>query len=259
MGHLRLGRLPKSRKWSQVIDLLDATPTEPAKIACAVVDAADHRLRLLSSDPSLGFCFWLLTRVTWAARQPDFGDALRELGISVADDASALGFIALISNTAQRETSRHIESGPFGELASLALRRALTETVGESTPSLFGSSVEDLRRSCRAYSKRNQFGILSRRFFADFLARTLRYFVSKELSNHIGSGLGLEDVHNSSDFTKSLDLYARQSARIVEEFASGWYSKHNWESKGEISLEEAQGFVAIALRKLRMELKQERF
>ncbi len=42
----------------------------------------------------------------------------------------------------------------------------------------------------------------------------------------------------------------------MEDFASGWYSKRNWESQGQISPEEARGFVAVALRKLRMEFVQ---
>jgi hypothetical protein len=41
----------------------------------------------------------------------------------------------------------------------------------------------------------------------------------------------------------------------METFAADWYSKHNWEAKGEISVVEAQGFVAVALRKLRSEFK----
>ena len=56
-------------------------------------------------------------------------------------------------------------------------------------------------------------------------------------------------------FTQELDLHARQSARIMREFAEGWYSKANWETRGQISLEDSQAFVAVALRKLRMELK----
>jgi hypothetical protein len=60
---------------------------------------------------------------------------------------------------------------------------------------------------------------------------------------------------DSLEFTQALDTFARQSARIIEDFAAGWYSKHNWEAKGEITEEDAQKFVAVALRKLRMEVK----
>lgn len=257
MGHLRLGRLPKTQKWTQVVDLLDTAPTDVPGIARAVVEAADGQLRFLASDSSLAYCFWILTRVTWAARQPDFLVKLEQLGIFTSRDASVLTFIAQLTDIAQGQISRNPQSGPFGELASLAMSRALTETIGEHGTTLFGSSMEDLQRACASYSTRRRFGVLARQFFGDFFARMLRYFVAKELANHVGFEKGIRGIRESSEFVRSLDLHARQSARIVEEFASGWYSKHNWESKGEISLEDAQGFVAVALRKLRMEMKRE--
>jgi hypothetical protein len=258
MGHLRLGRLPKTLRWTGVVELLSGPAVETPAVARATVEAADHRLRALGSDPSLTYCFWLLTRITWASRSADFATGLADAGVVTQPETSALAFISQVAEQTRSEIGRFSESGPFGDLASLALRRALSETVGQQGSSLFGSSLEDLQRACRAYSTRNQFGILARRFFGDFLARTLRYFVDKEVSNHVGPGHGLSDVGESRQFSEALDLYARQSARIMEDFAAGWYSKHNWESKGQISLEDARGFVAVAMRKLRMELKRER-
>src|SRR5258708_4813722 len=61
MGHVRLGRLPKTRRWAEVIALLtDSSPEDVAAIASATVQAADRRLRELARDPSLTYCFWLL-------------------------------------------------------------------------------------------------------------------------------------------------------------------------------------------------------
>ncbi len=129
------------------------------------------------------------------------------------------------------------------------------ETVGQQGPSLFGSDVDDLRSAFSAHSSRDQFGHISRLFFADLFARTVRSLVDRELSHHVGEGHGISNIHQSAQFMQALDLYTRQASRIMEDFASGWYSKHNWESKDRITLDEARGFVAVALRKLRMELK----
>jgi hypothetical protein len=241
-----------------VVSLLEAPTVEASAVTRATVEAADHRLRALGNDPSVTHCFWLLTRIAWASRGADFAAGLADVGMVIRPESSALAFISQVAEHARKGTSQFTESGPFGELASLALRRALSDTVGQQGPSLFGSSLEDMQRAFRAYSTRTQFGVLARRFFGDFLARTLRYFVDKEVSNYVGPDHGLRDIGDSRQFSESLDLYARQSARIMEEFAAGWYSKHNWESRGQISHDEARGFVAVALRKLRMELKRER-
>ncbi len=255
MGHLRLGRLPKTRRWVDVVELLDASPEDAAGIAAGVVVAADQRLKELGSDPSLGYCFWLLTRIAWASREPDFQQTLSKLGIEASSDTSVLAFISQLADHVQIETARNTSSGHFAELSSLALRRALSETAGQYTGNLFGATVDGLQQAFRAYSRPDEFGRLSHRFFADFFARTLSSLVDRELSHHVGRGKSFESSTNSAAFIKALDLHSRESARIMETFAADWYSKHNWEAKGEISVVEAQGFVAVALRKLRSEFK----
>ncbi len=254
MGHLRLGRLPRTMHWQGVVGLLDDSPDDIPAVARATVTAAEARMRELSRDPSLTYCFWILTRVMVASRESDFRSALQGLSIKPASSDSALAFVTELSEQVRNELTAYPQSGPFGELASLALRRALSETAGVHGRSLFGSSLEDVHHAFRSHSSPDRFGDVARRFFGDFLARTLQFFVDKELSNHVGSGGQLRGIEASREFSAALDVYTRQSARIVEEFASGWYGKHNWESQGAISREEAQGFVAVALRKLRMEL-----
>jgi hypothetical protein len=203
----------------------------------------------------MAHCFWLLTRIAWSSRADSFGTDLRRLGIEVNERTSILTFVSQVSDQVRHELSRATSSGHFSEIASLALRRALTETIGQHGPSLFGSAVEDLQEAFRAHSSRAQFGSLSRRFFADVLARTLRSLVDRELSNQIGQSEKLTTVDETGEFIRALDTYARQSAHIMEDFAAGWYAKNNWESKGEITQEDARRFVGVALRKLRMELK----
>ena len=179
------------------------------------------------------------------------------MGITAGPGLSSLQFIAQVTDRAREEISISSSDGDFAEIGSLALRTALTETVGQQGPSLFGSSVEDLRAAFRGYSTQVQFGRLAHRFFGDFFSRVLRSFVDRELSNHVGTPSGLSNVSESRDFIDGLDIHARQSSRIMEELAGGWYSRHGWESQGQISRDETQRFVAYSLRKLRSEIKRE--
>lgn len=256
MGHIRLGRLPKSQRWRTVVELLDSPQPDAAAVASATVLAASIRLIKLQRDPAVAHCFWLLTRLASAARRSDFVDALPSLGLHAQPTDSILGFIAHVSDRVRADVEQYPESGPFSELASLALRRALTETIGQEGRSLFGSSIDDLVHAFRRHSSPVQFGVLAKSYFADFFARTLRFYVEKELSNRAGTSPGFANAEDGQKFAEALDLYARQSARIMEDFAVGWYGKHDWESKGAIGRDEAQGFVAVALRKLRQELAQ---
>ena len=253
MGHSELGYMPKSARWRVVMGLLADPSMDAPAVAGATVHAAERRLIALRGDPSITYCFWLLTRLASAARGPEFLDGVRALGVPVTSDDTALSLVARVADTARAELNRYPESGPFGELASLALRRALTETIGTEGRSLFGSSVDDLEGAFRRHSSAVQFGELATRFFGDFFARTLRFYVERELQNQVGGG-ALPTIATAGDFAEALDLHARQSARIVEGFAAAWYSKKGWERQGAIGREDAQGFVAHALTKLRKEL-----
>jgi hypothetical protein len=133
MGHLRLGRLPKTRHWIEVVQLLDASPEDTLGIAASVVTAADQRLKHLGSDKSLGYCFWLLTRIAEASHNPDFARTLAGLGIEVDSQTTVASFISKVTQQVHDENDRNIESGHFSELSSLALRRALSGLVVQHT------------------------------------------------------------------------------------------------------------------------------
>lgn len=255
MGHVRLGRLPRTILWQNVVGLIDDSPDNIPAVAAGTISATDARLRSLPTDPSLVYCYWLLTRITSASRDDVFDAALARLGLPVPASESALAYISQLSDVVREDLAPYTLSGPFGEIASLAQRRALSETIGAHGRSIFGSSVEDIQHAFRAHSTPTQFGELTRRFFGDYIARTLRYFVERDVSNLVGDGHALRTIEESRQFTSSLDRYARESTGIIEEFASDWYSKHNWEASGAISQEEVQVFIAVALRKLRSELK----
>ena len=257
MGHTRLGRLPKYLRWRQVVALLEESPGNAEAVSRAAAIAADHWLLSLKGDPSLNYCFWLLTRVTWAARSDSFAEQLRSLGLDVEEGAPTLAFIASLADLARGELSQHPESGPVSELASLAMRRALSETVGQQGRTLFGTTLSDLQLALRTYSTRERFGELAQRFFGDLLSRTLRSHLDREIPNLVGVSPGLRSIEDSANVVAAIDVHARQSAAILRDFSGGWFSKHNWESRGQISQEETSGFVAYALQKLRSELKRE--
>ncbi len=253
MGHHRLGRLPRRQKWREVIDLLDRSPLDAPGVADATLRAAQWRLGRLANDLTLAYSFWLLTRVAWASRG-EFASELADLGIVLGDDASAFDLVGQMADHARRTSEEQGDLSHFSEIALLALRQAITETVAQQGRSLFGSQAEDVRQAFRAYSTRERFGDLAHRFFGSFLSRALRSIVDRELANHVGAG-GIGSIAESREFLEALDVHARQSARVVQEFAGAWYAKHNWESQGRISLEEARRFVAHAVRKLRSELQ----
>ncbi len=84
MGHIRLGTLPRSKKWREVVDLI-ATDTSVEEIAEAAADASESDLALASRDPRFQFVSDLLVRLPLLARAPGFEDALADLGIATSE------------------------------------------------------------------------------------------------------------------------------------------------------------------------------
>src|SRR2546421_12094816 len=82
MGHQRLGTLPRSREWQQVIALI-SEGANVEEIAAAAARAAETSMIDASADPAVCHAFWLLTQIPIAARQPDFERALRKVGLRV--------------------------------------------------------------------------------------------------------------------------------------------------------------------------------
>jgi hypothetical protein len=257
MGHLRLGILPKTTNWNKLIGLLEENPNNSSSVANATLFASRNELDRLKRDPNIGYCFWLLTRITWSARQSDFLENLQQIGIGVTSSSSTFNFISAVSDHARKKFKEDEGSSVFREIALQSLKNTLSETTLDKANSLFGSTIDNVQDACKAYSSRKQFGILSRRFFSSFLKQFLKYFIDKEISNHIGSGRILENIQASNQFSESLSTYSWQSSKIMEDFAAGWYSKKNWETEGDITPEDAQKFVAVSLRKLQMEIGRE--
>ena len=256
MGHIRLGRLPKTRNWSQVFDLLDKKTSDVSDIATSILIAARKAFYHFESDPGLNYCYWLLTRVTWHARSESFEEKLIDnLGLDISDGKSSLDVVSKISEHAAEQIKAMGKPTIFTNIAQLSMRETLTQVIGKETNTLFGASPEDVHLAFRRLAARKQFGLLSRQFFANFLTRTVQFFVSKEISNHVGPGKKFLNIEEVRAFDKALDTYCYQSAKIVEQFAGGWYSKRNWQ--GDITKDDARKFVHVALKKISEELALE--
>jgi len=119
MGHIRLGRLPATRKWQQVVALLsEGAPFE--QIAAASAEAAESSLRHARDDPTLSGAYWLLTQIPLAARSGDFAAALRALGLQTSDTPTVLEVGAALAEAIDRQSSRAGGRTDLGELAQHA-------------------------------------------------------------------------------------------------------------------------------------------
>jgi hypothetical protein len=257
MGHIRLGTLPKTQKWNQVVSLI-AGGADVERIAAASADAAEHGLEQASQDEGLAHAFWLLTQIPQAARQSNFPERLWELGLTLPNTRPTL--LEIVGGFTNAIDERLRESGKrsdLGEMAQLSAAETLAALAGRQLPSLFGATAADVRQAFAKLGTSDGFTLVARDFFSRLTGRALGYFLSRELSTHVGPNKRFAGIGEHSDFTASLDLHCREASRIIKEFAGGWYGKTLFR-EGQITPEEAKKFAHVAFKKLRAELRKRR-
>ncbi len=103
LGHIRLGRLPKSKKWRDVVNLLHSDATVE-QVAAAASTAAKDALLSSTNDPLFLAVVDLLSRLPLEARGPGYRDALEARGIDEPD--SIPGFLAGVAKAIDAEGER---------------------------------------------------------------------------------------------------------------------------------------------------------
>jgi hypothetical protein len=247
MGHSRLGNLPRTRKWQQVVGLLDSGAGTP-QIAAATLDATKQGLEQAARDPALVHSFWLLSQLPLCARRADFVAELNSVGLNVSSAPTILELVGGFADAVDDHVRRTGGRTDLGEIAQMGAAESLTSILRERTTSLFGTTPDLVRQELAALGTKRQFSTLARDFFARLADRYLSYFLSRQTSTQFKS------VPANRKFREALSLHCRQASRIVEEFAGGWYSKANYE-RG-ITPRKAANFVHVALKKLRKELEK---
>ena len=255
MGHIRLGRLPSTKRWTQVVGLLRAGGSI-SDLAAATAEAAEAELQSAKGDPALAYTVWLLTQLPLAARSHRFSARLSELGFDSTAGQSVVGLVAGLSQAVDRHVADRAHRTDFGELARQAAAESITSIVGARVASLFVSSGEDVQNELGRLATKKRFASLARDFFARLTQKTLEYYISRELPNHVGPDKPVASIDRQIEFRAALERHCREAALIVEQFAGGWYSKSNF--RGTLTPASAQSFADYALKKMRDELRARR-
>ena len=221
MGHVRLGALPRTRSWIQVLDLVVGGAGAP-DVAAATMEAAQQGLSNAARDRGLVYAVWLLTQLPLAARSQDFEGRLRRLGLDVSVAPSLLEVTGAFSDAVDAHLRRTGGRTDLGEMAQMAASEALTVLGTPANANLFDAAAPSASEALKAFTTAKQFSALSREFFARLTRKYLSYFLSRELSNYVGGGGRFANIDGHEEFSKALDLHCRQASRIVEEFSGGW-------------------------------------
>ena len=167
MGHTRLGDLPRTRKWRDVVGLIQGG-AGTAQIANATISAAEKGLNLATEDTGLVETIWLLTQLPLAARSEDFLASLRKAGLNVSDSPSLMEVVGAFTDTidARLAQTQNGDRADLGEMAQMSGAETISKVIGSRTQSLFGTTSEDVKNAFSDLATNKQFSVFAREFFA---------------------------------------------------------------------------------------------
>jgi hypothetical protein len=254
MGHQHLGTLPGSRKWRQVVQLISGG-ADVHDVAAATSAAAEQQMADASNDPAVKHAVWLLSQIPTAARMEEFASELRRLGLRVGDHPTLSEIATAMMETVDRYVARTGGRTDLGEMAQLSAVESLNAIAGRELPDLF-ATAERTKSALASLGTVKKFAVLARDFFSRLSRRQLSYFLSRELSQHVGVNSRFQTIREHREFETALDLHCREASRIIKEFSGEWFSKHTYE--GGIDEAKAGRFAHVAFQKLREELRHRR-
>jgi hypothetical protein len=186
-----------------------------------------------------------------------FSERLWELGLQVSSRPTLLEIGTAFTGALDRHLRETGKRSDLGEMAQHAAAETLSVLAARELPSLFGPTATDVQQALAKLDSSARFSIVARDFFSRLTSRSLNYFLSRELSKHVGPTKRFAVVGEHTNFNRALDLHCREASRIIKEFSGGWYGKTLYED-GRITRNEARKFAHIAFQKLRAELRKRR-
>lgn len=256
MGHERLGLLPKTRRWRDVVQQLASlytADTDVSDVARNTISLVRSRLRHIADDSGVRESFKFLLLISVSARSPAFLATLSQYGITVPDNPSLLSLAKALKDW----VGPNQQSLEYGQLAVLAASDALADwyDAHKGQQDLFHSFHDSLRVWQQAGNE-GAFCEISRIYFAKYVERYLNYFLEREASAQFGD-IALRDQFKTDlqNHIDQLSRHAFETAKITQSFAAGWYRKNAEQSFPDNK--SVQGFLHIAFGKLRDELMRE--
>jgi hypothetical protein len=247
MGDKRLGRLPKTRKWRQVVQLMDSGGDVGA-IAASSLDAVRAGLTGASHDPAFINTLSGIFDFLDCAASHDLVGTMRQRGYDVPADATVFDIVQGLKSDLDSRIKPLSRRSDLGEVAQNAFTETLLRHATATSASLFETTPETVQSNLKKQTSGEGMKSLMHDFFSSFTSRYLSYYLSRELSDHVGWNKRLGSVEGQREFEKAFDLYVRQTVRIADEFTPGWFGKTRF--KRALDADSVAKFAHVAIKKI---------
>ncbi|MBP7830992.1 MAG: hypothetical protein KA248_13855 [Kiritimatiellae bacterium] len=252
MGHVRLGALPHTKRWTKIVDLI-TTGADAAKVAKATIEASQKALTYVQGDAGFREAVQLLVEIGQAGSQKDPAAYLAKAGIQLPSQPSLTDVAVGIAQALERRINSSGKQSEFGEKARSALVGAVTEHIEKRMGTLLSGAGEDAALGLKGLHTEKGFGELGRSFFSKLTYGCMDWFLSRTLSAHVGAGQRFATMNQLAQFESALKTHCEESSVIVQDYCGEWFAKHRYTEGGRISGKSIDGFGWFGVEKMRGE------
>ena len=254
MGNVRLGILPQTHRWREVVKLLEGEGSL-TEIAKASFEAALVSFRHIPNDPGFTEALTEIFKFAESAKTVDFVDRLQVVGFEVGSDASALELLASLRSRIDNSFRRFSNRTDLQEISVNSFGESLMRQTAAELPSLLAAPPRTAQEVVRRQLTGSRFKGLMHEFYSVFTRRYLAYYLSRELARHVGGpGSRFRSIDEHTAFNRAFDTWVRQSVRIADEFTPGWFAKTSYQEG--ITRQNVSRYAHVAFKKISGELQR---
>ena len=256
MGHERVGALPHTKRWKDVVAQMaesSGSREDVAAIANATLQNVRAQFRKIHSDDGVVAAFQFLVALTKSASLSDLGEASFSPRVDLEGSPSTLRLIAQLRSWVKAQEG----SSEYADIAAKASADAISLWSAQHgmQASLF-TGPADSRDIWQRADNGAGFCEVSRLFFSKFTERYLNYFLEREASASMASISERDRLASQlRDHIDGVSRFAFETSRITQSFAAGWFNNHARDRYP--SKDESRGFLSVAFGKMREELMRE--
>lgn len=256
MGHERVGFLPRTKRWRDIVNRISEASTvgefATADIAAKTLHNVSNRYLHLHCDRGIQAAFGYLIGLA-ICNLPAKDHSLASPSETLEGNPSPARIVKHLNDWV-RANANSLE---YAELASRAAADAIAEWTREQTSqtSLF-EEYHDARNVWNKAANGREFCRVARSFFGHFTERYMLYFLEREASSVISSLTEREQFSkNIKNHIESVAKHAFETSKITQSFSAGWFNKYACTRRPSDS--DIKNFLAIAFNKLHEELQRE--
>ncbi|MBI4030872.1 MAG: hypothetical protein HY370_04290 [Proteobacteria bacterium] len=261
MGHVRLGKLPTSQKWKEIIALLGDDGTSAQALAEAVANAAIAGLEKAANDKTLVAVYQMLVDIPQAAKEKDFQAALKKIGIDVPQNPTLDNIAEGMAKTIDAISAKNGLRTDLGTMAKQSAISTFLEMSDNASQTLWGSNTDDMQSGIASFTDTARFGELSQRFHADLSHRILNYHLDREMPRHVSVTGRFPTIADMNVFQAGLRKHCMESSMIMRPFARDWLGKQYSSqakdgSRPKMDAKKSAGFIYVSMNKIAKEQRQ---